>query len=94
MQERLVHFQLFGQEFTFFSDASDSEVDEIVRIVRRELEGGGGKYISSIPSSKLLVLGCLRIASRLVEQEKESKEYRRRQDNAIDNLIDRVAAIE
>ena len=94
MEERLVCFQLFGQEFTFFSDASDAEVDEIVRLVRRELEGGDGKYTSSTPSSKLLVLGCLRIASRLIQQEKESEEYRRRQGSAIGNLIARIEIVE
>lgn len=94
MEERLVNFQLFGQEFTFFSDASDAEVDEIVRLVRRELERADGKYTSSIPSSNLLVLGCLRLASKLVQQEKKSKDYRRRQDSAIDSLIDRMADIE
>ncbi len=94
MEERLVCFQLFGQEFTFFSDASDAEVDEIVRLVRRELEGGDGKYTSSTPSSKLLVLGCLRIASRLIQQEKESEEYRRRQGSAIGNLIERIEIVE
>ena len=94
MEERLVHFQLFGQEFTFFSDASDAEVDEIVKLVRREFEGVDGKYASSIPSSKLLVLGCLRIASRFVQQEKESEDYRRRRDSTIGNLIERMADIE
>jgi cell division protein ZapA len=93
MEERLVQFQLFGQEFTFVSDASDAEVDEIVKLVLRELEGSDGKYASSIPSSKMLVLGCLRIASRFVQQKQEIGEYRRRQESAIDNLIDRVDAV-
>ncbi len=94
MEERLVHFQLFGQEFTFFSDVSDAEVDEIVKLVRQELEREDGRYTSSIPSSRLLVLGCLRLASKLVQQKKKSADYRRRQDNAIDNLIDRMTDIE
>jgi cell division protein ZapA len=94
MEERLVHFSLFGQEFTFYSDAPESEVEEVVRILRSELEGSDGKYVSTVPSSKLLVLGCLRIAARYVKVSREFHAYRNRQGRSIDNLIDKMSDID
>ncbi|HHL34111.1 MAG TPA: cell division protein ZapA [Desulfobulbaceae bacterium] len=94
MEERLVRFSLFGQEFTFYSDASESEVDKVVGILRNELEGSDGTYTSTVPSSKLLVLGCLRIAARYVKLSREFEEYRDRQDRSIDGLIDKMSEID
>ena len=94
MEERLVRFALFGQEFTFYSDAPEDEVDNVVSILRNELEGADGKYVSTVPSSKLLVLGCLRIAAKYVKVNKEFDAYRSRQGQSIDNLIDKMAEIE
>jgi len=94
MKERLVRFSLFGQEFTFYSDASESEVDEVVGILRKELEGTDGSYASIVPSSKLLVLGCLRIADKYVRLRREFEEYRNQQGRSIDGLIDKMSEID
>ncbi len=94
MEERLVRFSLFGQEFTFYSDAPESEVDEVVGILRNELEGADGNYTSTVPSSKLLVLGCLRIAGRYVKLSREFEEFRNRQGRSIDGLIDKMSDID
>ena len=90
----MVRFSLFGQEFTFYSDAPEDEVREVVAMLRSELEGVDGKYRSTVPSSKLLVLGCLRIAARYVKLKKEYADYRNRQDRSIDDLIGKMAEIE
>ena len=94
MEERLVRFTLFGQEFTFYTSAPPEEVDEIVALLRQELEGADGKYVSSIPSSKLLVLGCLRIAARYVRLQREFASYRSQQGRSIDGLIEKMAHID
>lgn len=94
MEERLVRFVLFGQEFTFYSDAPEEEVDEVVEILRNELEGADGEYISTVPSSKILVLGCLRIAARYVAENKKFEKYRNRQGQSIDDIIGKMANIE
>lgn len=94
MEERLVRFSLFGQQFTFYSDAPENEVNEIVDILRHELEGAGGEYASTVPSSKLLVLGCLRIASRYVSLSREFEAYRNQQGRSIDDLIDKMSEID
>ena len=46
---------------------------------------------SAVPSSKMLVLGCLRIAAKYVHLEREYSEYRQSQEQAVANLIDKVS---
>ncbi len=92
MEERLVRFTMFGQEFTFYSDAPEDEVEQVIGLLRTELEDAELDTVSTIPSSKMLVLGCLRIAARCVQLQKEFDAYRRSQGRSIDELIDKVAS--
>lgn len=90
--ERLVHFELFGQEFSFYTDSSEEDVELILAMVRSELGAEGSGKHSSLPSSKMLVLGCLKIAARFVQLEKEFNTFQARQDKSIDKLINKVAS--
>jgi hypothetical protein len=92
MEERLVRFDMFGQEFAFYSDAPDDDVERAVALLRREFEESGRAAMSNLPSSKMLVLGCLRIAARYVELQREFDGYRRQQGRRIDGLIEKMAA--
>lgn len=90
--ERRVDFKLFGQEFSFYTDAPEEEVEQVINLVRSELDEGGQAIRTSLPSSKMLVLVCLRIAARFVQLEKEFEQFRSQQDKSIDNLISKVSS--
>jgi len=90
--ERLVHFELFGQEFSFYTDSSEEDVELILAMVRSELGAEEPGKPSSLPSSKMLVLGCLKIAARFVQLEKEFNTFQARQDKSIDKLINKVSS--
>jgi cell division protein ZapA len=98
MEERLISFTLYGQEFSFYSDVPDNEVQEAVSILRRELgEPEECGPTTTVPSSSLLVLACLRIATRYVILQREfdefydeRKKYKGRKE-FISGLIERVA---
>jgi cell division protein ZapA len=92
MQERLVRFNLFGQEFTFYSDASDEDVESVIALLRHELEGNERISRSSVPSSKMLVLGCLRMAAKYIQLKREHNEYRQIQEHKVALLIEKVSA--
>ena len=92
MKERLVRFTMFGQEYTFYSDAPEDEVEEVLALLRAELEDTTRNAVSTIPSSKMLVLGCLRLAARYVQLNKEFEAFRKSQGRSIDELIDKVAS--
>nr|WP_321466291.1 cell division protein ZapA [uncultured Desulfobulbus sp.] len=90
MEERLVRFTLFGQEFTFYSDASEDEVDAVIALLREELEGGQIFNRSTVPSSKMLVLGCLRITAKYIHLQREHARYRQVQEEAVAALIEKI----
>ena len=90
--ERLVRFELFGQEFSFYTDSSEQEVEQVIDMVRGELDGNAHGARTSVPSSKILVLGCLKIAARYVQLAREYEGYRASQGRSIDKLINKVTA--
>lgn len=92
MEERLVSFTLFGQKFSFYSDAPEDEVQDAIAILRDELEGTDLAARSTVPSSTMLVLGCLRLAARYVNLNKELNTFRTDQELAIDKLINKVTS--
>lgn len=93
MQDRLVRFMLFGQEFTFYSDATEAEVNAVVALLQQELEGDSLQRRSAVPSSKMLVLGCLRIAARYVQAQRERDRNDEVQRQRITRLIDKIASV-
>lgn len=92
MKERLVRFNLFGQEFAFYSDAPEHEVEQSIKLLRQELEGNGKHNRNAIPSSKMLVLGCLRLAAKCVQLENEFELYRENQDQSIGRLVKKMSS--
>lgn len=92
MEERLVSFTLFGQEFSFYSDAPEDEVQGAIAMLRDELEGTDLAARSTVPSSTMLVLGCLRLAARYVNLNKEFSRFRTSQEQSIDKLINKVTS--
>jgi len=91
MQDRLVRFHLFGQEYTFYSDAPEDEVESAITLLRHELEANEKVSRSSVPSSKMLVLGCLRMAAKYAQLNREYKEFRQAQQRSVAQLIDKVS---
>lgn len=99
MEERRISFTLYGQEFSFYSDVPDDEVQEAVSMLRKELgvpdECGP---TTTVPSSTMLVLACLRIAARYVNLQREfdgfyteRKKYKGK-NNIISGVIERITA--
>jgi Cell division protein ZapA len=90
--ERRVDFKLFNQEFSFYTDAPPEEVEQILSLVRSELNEGGQGFGASLPSNKMLVLVCLKIAARYVQLDREFGQFRARQGESIDKLISKVSS--
>lgn len=90
--ERLVHIELFGQDFSFYTDASEEDVERIVSVVRQELGTDVSGAKAPVPSNKMLVLCCLQIAARCVQAEKDLESFRSKQDETIDKIIGRVSS--
>lgn len=90
--ERRVQFDLFGQEFSFYTDSSEEEVSKVINMVKAELGdlAKGGRR--SLLSNKMLVLCCLKICAQYIELEKEFNQFKNCQDKSIDKLISKVTS--
>jgi len=80
-KERLVSFTLLGQDYSFYTGASEEEMNKILGLVRSLVEVNSDSAKSgTIPASKTAMLACLNIASRYIKLKQEFEEYRAEND--------------
>lgn len=91
--ERLVRFSLYGQDFSFFSEASEEDTEKIVSLVKEEVESQGREVRGKVLSSRLAILGGLRIAARYMELRREFDDYRAGQEARIERLADSLLPV-
>jgi cell division protein ZapA (FtsZ GTPase activity inhibitor) len=74
--ERLVTFELLGQEYKLYTAASEEELKSILSLVRQLVEKGSTKVTGSLPVGRVAILACLNIASQYVKLKQEFDDYR------------------
>jgi cell division protein ZapA (FtsZ GTPase activity inhibitor) len=95
--ERLVRFELLGQEYSFFTGAPEEEVDEVIGLVKGLVGENASGPQGSMAVGKLAVLASLNMASRYVELNRKFDQYREDMDQRLNLLceeIGRVASVE
>jgi len=90
--ERLVKFSLLGQNFAFYTAASEEEMEKILALVKEQVEsiGGGDKPGGTIPVSKIAVMACLNLASNYLRLQEEHDQYRESTVAKLGELSDRL----
>lgn len=92
-KERLVNFTLLGQDYSFYTAASEEEMGKILALVRKLTEENGGSSKSgTIPVSKIAVMACLNIASSYIKLQQEFEEYREKNNARASQLIEKIDA--
>jgi cell division protein ZapA len=72
--ERLVKFEVCGQEYSLNTDAPEDEVQEILALVRSQIEIHS-KSGSLLPA-RLAVLASLNMAGKYIKLKKEFAQYK------------------
>ena len=90
--ERLVRFELLGQEHSFYTAASEEEIQSIFSLVSGLVESGSPHSKGTLPVSKIAILACLNIASRYVKLKREFEEYRHSSGARIVRLNEEISA--
>lgn len=90
--ERLVEFSLLGQNFAFYTGASEDEMENILSLVQEQIEsiGGGDKPGGTIPVSKIAVMACLNLASSYLKLQQEHNQYRQRFESKLEDINQRL----
>lgn len=92
-KERLVTFTLLGQDYAFYTGASEEEMERILGLVRKLVEDKNSDARSgTIPVSKTAVLACLNIASRYIKLKQDFEEYKKENDLRACTLINQIDA--
>lgn len=74
--ERLVKFDLLGQEYKFYTAASEEELKSILSLVRQLVENNSAQATGTLPVGRLAILACLNIASQYVKLKQDYDDYR------------------
>lgn len=90
--ERLVNFSLLGQNFAFYTGASEEEMDKILSLVKEQLDsvGGGSKPGGTIPVSKIAMMACLNLASSHLKLQQEYSQFRQQFESKIEDINQRL----
>jgi cell division protein ZapA (FtsZ GTPase activity inhibitor) len=88
--ERLVKFELLGQEYKFYTAASEEEMRSILTLVRQLVETGSNNATGTLPVSKIAIMACLKIASRHVKLKNEFQDYKRDSEERIISLNEEI----
>ncbi|MFH1218067.1 MAG: cell division protein ZapA [Pseudomonadota bacterium] len=73
--QRLVKFEVLGQEYSLHTDATEDDVNEILDLVKNQLEAYA-KSASTLPANKLAILTSLNMAGKYVKLKKEFENYK------------------
>jgi cell division protein ZapA len=84
--ERLVRFKLLGQEYAFYTGASEAELEAVFSMVRTLIEENISGPQGSLPVSKVAILACLNIASRHVKLQQEYENYQSETEERLKRL--------
>jgi len=86
--ERLVKFEIFGQEYPLHTDAPEEDVCEILDLVKAQME-------RHTPSSKILpvkiaVLVSLNMAAMYVRLKRDHERLVRRENQRVAELVSQI----
>lgn len=90
--ERLVRFELLGQEYKFYTASTDEELRIIFSMVRQLVETSSPQTTGTLPVGKMAILACLNIASRHVKLMHEFEGYKRDSEERIIRLNEEIRA--
>lgn len=86
----MVTFKVLGQEYPLYTDAPEKDVQEILSLVKTQLENAGQASQHVLPASKLGILTSLNIASNYVKLKREYEEYKQRVEEKISLLSEKI----
>ncbi len=89
-KERLVRFELLGQEYKFYTASSEDELRTIFSMVRQLVETVSPQTTGTLPVGKVAIMACLNIASRYVKLMHEFEGYKRDSEERIIRLNEEI----
>lgn len=86
--ERLVKFEIFGQEYPLHTDAPEDDVREILDLVKSQMELHAKS--SKILPVKIAVLVSLNMAAKYVRLKRDHERLQQRENRKISDLVSQI----
>ena len=86
---RLVKFEVFGQEYSLYTEAPEEDVQEILDMVRGHMLETS-KSANVLPSSKSVILASLNMAGKFVKMKRDFEDYQRRVNLLSDKILKKI----
>ncbi len=90
--ERLVKFEVLGQEYQLSTDASDEDVSEILQLVKNQIESYS-KSASTLPANKLAILSSLNMAGKYVKLKREFDEFKQMVGQTAEKMESKIDGV-
>jgi cell division protein ZapA len=84
--ERLVKFEVLGQEYPLYTDAPEEDIEEILHLVKMQLENQSKSTKSRLPANKVAVLTSLNMAGKYVRLKRDFEQYKQQMSELVDRL--------
>ncbi len=88
--ERLVKFEVLGQEYPLYTDAPEEDVEEILRLVKSQIEDHSSSSRTVLPANKIAVLTSLNMAGMYVKLKRDFENYKQSTDKSIVRLTEKI----
>jgi len=86
--EKLVKFEIFGQEYPLHTDAPEEDVREILDLVKSQMELHAKS--SKILPVKIAVLVSLNMAAKYVRLKRDHERLQQREEKKISELVSQI----
>jgi len=84
--ERLVKFEVLGQEYPLYTDAPEEDIEEILNLVKMQIESQSKSSKSVLPANKVAVLTSLNMAGKYVCLKKDFERYKQEMTERVERL--------
>jgi len=84
--ERLVKFEVLGQEYPLYTDVPEEDIEEILHLVKVQIENHSKSTKSLLPANKVAVLTSLNMAGKYVRMKRDFEQYKEQMSVLVDRL--------
>jgi len=81
---------VLGQKFPLYTEASDEDVQEILEMVRSQMEEHVGSSVNVLPSNKAAILTSLNVASEYVKLKKDFAKQTEKLNESVARLTQKI----
>jgi len=88
--ERLIKLELLGQEYPLRTDAAEEDVEEILNLVRAQVNAFVDGSKKAVPVDKIAILASVNMAGDYIRLKRDFERYRRHVGTWIERVTEKV----